>query len=167
MFPTGGYKLSGQENTRDVYVDFTTNQIDTTPKISYDTTFPSVALAGLPITGTVTIQNVGSTLVPGQLITITSLLTPTHQTNTTDPIPPFGFTTSQVLFNKTDILTNTTSPIRIQVAGNTQTKIIRIYPFFFQNTYIQIGEIILGILSFGLLIIAARAWCLSILRPKG
>ncbi len=157
--PAGGYKFSNAHDAKDVYVTFTPEVVQNDAKISVNLNLPSSLLSGFPINGNLVIRNVGDTLVPSQDFVVASdKLTPGKQTITTRPIPPFGYINNQIGFQQTSFLTNITSLITIQVAGETLTKTVVVHSFFWSNKYPIIGGLILAaIFCFTIFILAAKS----------
>jgi transglutaminase-like putative cysteine protease len=162
--PAGGYKLSGQENEKDVRVDFATDTQLPDPKITVTDTAPKQAIGGLPIQANLTISNVGETMIPQQTILVTTNeITPKQQQIVVQAIPPYGSTTVPLAFSSKSFLTKNISTVTIQVGSTTFSKTITIIPFY-ESTNVLIGGGIFGIFSIIICIIAARSRRLSISR---
>ena len=151
--PAGGYKLLDGKNVKDVKVSFSNNLPVTQTDATLITNFPSVAIAGLPIKGEITIQNTGTQrLSPQVLSLVSSTLSPSTQMIHAKSIPPFGSQTWEVGFVPTSFLTKTDAGFTIHfapdsaLAEKTSEQKIKIAPFFL--TPWGMGGIILGILTF-------------------
>jgi transglutaminase-like putative cysteine protease len=164
--PAGGYKFEGQENIKDVFVSFASSGVGTDAQEKVDFTISPSIFSGAPMTGTVSIMNVGSILLPSQEIAISNpLVNPKKQTLNVSPVPPFGTLSVPVSFEKTSLLTNMSVPITIQVGENKVVKTVAIYPFFLQKQFI-IGGTIVVIFCLIISFIATKAGSLSIFRRK-
>ncbi|HSW88373.1 MAG TPA: transglutaminase family protein [Candidatus Saccharimonadales bacterium] len=162
--PAGGYKLEGQENEKDVQVTFATDTTLPDPKLSIVENLPKEAIAGLPMQSTVSIANVGETVIPQQNITVTTDgISPKVQQVTIQSIPPYGHISVPIQFNTASFLTNTQSAVTIQVGSTRLSKTITIVPFYLKKDIILGGGIIV-ISCIILCIIAAGARRLPIFR---
>lgn len=157
--PAGGYKFLDTQDTKDVFVSFNPLAIENDAKISVNLDMPSNILSGFSLNGNLLVKNVGSSLVPQQTFTVSATkFSPSTQTITIPQIPPFGFVSNQISFNQTSFLTNETSLITIQVAGETLTKTVTVHSFFQSEQFIIIGGIILAtIFCITIFIFAAKS----------
>jgi transglutaminase-like putative cysteine protease len=141
----GGYKYAGDENKKDVFVDFSKTDFTYQPQFSLTASLPKSTLAGLPIKGSVDVKNTGNIATPAQVLIVSSTsLTPHEQEVVLDPIPPFGNKVISASFDKQPILTNKTHNLTIQVASQKITEQINIYPFFL--SYWMLGGVVIVIL---------------------
>lgn len=148
--PAGGYKLFNGKNNKDISVNFAKTAPAQTTDASVTASFSQV-IAGLPITGDVTITNTGTAKIPAQTISLISQdLSPEKQILTTKGIPPFGSQTWKVNFNSKPFLTNTKASFTVQfspeskVTDKSYTQTFTILPFFL--TIWGIGGITIGVL---------------------
>jgi transglutaminase-like putative cysteine protease len=158
--PAGGYKFLDSKGTKDVNVHFADslpNQTDA----EVSSNFPEVSIAGLPISGKITIKNTGTAKIKPQTFFVDSeILLPNEQIVITEGIPPFGQQTWNLKFKPTDFLTNTYAPFTIRFAadsdleGKNIEQNIKIAPFFL--TLWGIGGITFGILIIILFVVALR-----------
>ncbi len=164
--PAGGYKLSDKQNTKDVDVVFINEWKNAAQdaELSYD--FPKKAVAGFPINSSLTIRNNGKTMLSSQTAEITaSFLRPLNQTVRFSEIPPFGYVTMPVSFEKTPFLTNKTETITIQTSGKTILQRIEISPIFLTEKVLIGGGIVASITA-GIFFIARRTRRLLFLKSK-
>lgn len=127
----GGYKYAGDENKKDVFVEFSKAEFTYSPKLSISSHLPKDVIAGFAMKGTIEIKNTGNIATPHQVLTVKSeTLTPSQQEVVLDPIPPFGSKTISVGFDKQSLLTNKTHNFTIQVASEKSKQTIKVYPFF-------------------------------------
>lgn len=165
--PAGGYKTLQTGNSKDINVGFT----DTLPGFKADanvsSSFPEVSIAGLPITGNITIRNSGTVRIKPQKFFLNSeTLTPSSQSvNMEKSIPPFGYQTFNVRFDPIFFLTNANNSFKIQF--NTDSDLenkygehnIKTVPF-----YLSLWGI--GVVTFGIFIIIIFIITLKIRRLR-
>ncbi len=164
--PPGGYKFSADETSKDVFVTFGKQLSLQDPQVTWSFDIPPVLFSGFPITGNLTFKNISDRLVPPEIVKVsTPYLLPHTQTIYSQPIPPFTSAVLPVKLQATSFLTNAKEVITIRVAGNTITKTISVYPFFYNKNYL-IGSIISVIFCIGLFIVATRSRRLSFFRRK-
>ncbi len=160
--PAGGYKYTDQAASKDVQVEFTTEPFQPRQSIDTNSTIPELAIAGLPITGSIKVMNTGSTYLSPQILYLSSnTFSPNTQTIATTGIPPFGTAEVQAKFNPTSFLTNTEGEYTIRVAGASNVYQVKSAPFFLTPLG---GGIAVGILAFTILIIAIRSRGLRLFR---
>lgn len=159
--PAGGYKLLDGKNKKDIAVSFTTTAAQETTDARITTTFPKTAIAGFPLTGEVTVQNTGTTMIPSQVLSLTTTgLTPKDQVLATEGIPPFGSQTWKVAFDRTNFFANSQGSFIVQFAPESElrdksfTQGITIAPFFF--TIWGLGVLLLGILGIVLIVVISK-----------
>ncbi|HSA84397.1 MAG TPA: transglutaminase domain-containing protein [Patescibacteria group bacterium] len=159
--PAGGYKPLDGDAEKDIVVRFTTEL----PVIKHDvvltTDFPDVSIAGLPITGKLTMTNTGSQqLLPQTLSIISNSLSPQSQLLESTTIPPYGSQTWEIRFDPLPFLTKADAGFTIQFAADSEfgdktgEKTIHVAPFFL--TLWGVGIITGGILTIIILIIAIK-----------
>ena len=160
--PAGGYKFTDDATSKDVQVEFTTDEPDTKPTFETESTIPDVTIAGLPIEGKIQLRNTGSNYVPPQILYLaTSTFAPSVQTLTTSGVPPFGTLEVPVTFNATNALTNTQGDYTIRIAGTSTVKKLQSKIFFLTPIG---GGITIGILALIILIIAVQSWRVRLSR---
>ncbi|MBI5123707.1 transglutaminase domain-containing protein [Candidatus Roizmanbacteria bacterium] len=159
--PAGGYKFVEGKDIKDVRVSFATSLPIDQKNATFTSSFPKTSIAGLPITGKITLKNTGSKKISPQTLTITSSnLLPVSQSLTSNTVPPFGYQTWDLSFNPTSFLTKTNASFTIQFAAGSELgdkmaqKTLSIAPFYM--TPVGIGGIILGILTITILIAAFK-----------
>ena len=162
--PAGGYKFTDDAVSKDVQVEFTTDDPEVVSRVKTESTVPALAIAGLPISGNITVKNTGSTYFQQQILYVNSkTFLPDDQAIVIKGIPPFGKTVVPVTFQPTSFLTNTTGDYTILVAGNSQVHSITSALFYLTPTG---GGIILGLFAFIILIIAIKSRSLHVSRRK-
>lgn len=160
--PAGGYKLLGQENEKDVTMTFPDNMQLSDPKLAITNTVSQEVIAGIPITGSISVSNAGQTLVPQQKLFVTTTgITPVKQVLALQEILPYGHITVPIKFNAVSFLTNSPSTVTIQVGSTAFSKSIAIMPFYLKKEIIVGGGIIV-IFCIIIYIFAKRSWRLSI-----
>lgn len=159
--PAGGYKLLDSKNVKDIRVSFADNLPITQSDANITSSFPKVAIAGLPIKGQITMKNTGTQeLTPQVLSIISQTLQPENQMLTSNSIPPFGSQTWDVLFDRTSFLTKADAGFTIHFApesilgDKTAQDTFKISPFFL--TPWGIGGLISGILAIIIFIVAFK-----------
>ncbi len=153
--PAGGYKFEKDLNSKDVNVEITPEFTPKAVNLNSTINLSSTQTAGLPIKGTITIQNTsGRAFAANELAVFTDNLTPNSQSLGISTIPPYGSIEIPIEFNKTDFLTKLSDTIRIAVNNQNVYKNIQVVPFFL-NIQFLIGGIIIVSTIFGLSIIIA------------
>ncbi|HYK08370.1 MAG TPA: transglutaminase-like domain-containing protein [Candidatus Eisenbacteria bacterium] len=144
--PAGGYKYAVDGDNKDVSIAVAQGEISAQPAINIQLFVPSTTLSGIPMSGSVTLENTGSVLFPSQPVDIlTTYLTPREQLVLTDNIPPLGKATKYFSFGKTPLLTNHKDTITIALSGKTLKADVSIVPL--TNREIIIGGILLAIFA--------------------
>lgn len=155
--PAGGYKFLDNQNTKDVEVSFSNDFNEETPLVGVEEGFLKEYPSLTTIEGKIIIRNIGKNAVDTSSLEIKSnFLKPLDQQIDVKRIPPFGFASVSVSFNKTPFLTNVDDELRIAIGQRVILKRIKIYPFFF-NKFAIAGGIIFAILAIALSIIAVRS----------
>jgi len=142
--PPGGYKLSENNNQKDVLVelDSTFEKIE-----SFDikADFPNPSFSAIPIKGSVKIINTGNSLIENKEMNInTKFLSSDIKTFTINKILPFSYQKLDVSFEKTPFLTKTKDVITIQIDKKEIHSDVLITPFYF-NKNVILGGIICAI----------------------
>ena len=144
--PAGGYKLLTDKNTKDIDVQIGSNFDQNVTKINASLQIPDTLVAGLPTDGFIKVNNVGQSFIEQQLITaLTDYLTPHQQSFTVKNIPPYGFVTVPISFDRTPVLTNRTDTVKITAGNYSFSKNVRILPFFVNQLFILGGIIFVSI----------------------
>lgn len=131
--PAGGYKYTDQETSKDVRVEFTTNNVlgAATTSIQTESSLPKIAVAGLPIKGNVTVTNTSSNYLPPQIMYLSSnTFAPAAQTIATKGIPPYGRIEIPVAFSPTSMLQSVTGDYTIRLAGTANVQQLKTTPFY-------------------------------------
>lgn len=166
--PAGGYKISGFENTKDVSVYFTTKKTKSNENILFTSSVAQKQLSGLPIRGSLRIDNRGESMIGPQTITIQARrLRPATQKISIGVIPPFGYIESSFSFEKTPFLTNEQDTITILAGQKSIQNKIEISPIFLTRWTILGGVISASIVIFIVSIITKKLWRISFFRRKG
>ena len=159
--PAGGYKFADGKDIKDVRVSFATSLPIDQENATFISDFPQISIAGLPISGKITLKNAGSKKIAPQTLTVISnSLLPANQLLSSNTIPPFGYQTWNLAFKPTSFLTKTTAAFTIQFAAGSELsdkmaqKTLNIAPFYM--TPVGIGGIILGILAITILIVTLK-----------
>jgi len=154
--PAGGYKSDGDKNVKDVTVSFGDLQVDKKARLAINPSFLNPQIAGFPIKAMVKLENSGPAAAPAQTLYVSSKnLTPYEQSAEVAFIPPFGYRTVDLNFDKTSFLTNKETLITMRFGDITKSQILKIAPFFM--TFWGIGGITVGLLTITLLIIAGKS----------
>ncbi|MEK7450876.1 MAG: transglutaminase family protein [Patescibacteria group bacterium] len=149
----GGYKFKGEEKVQDVDVSLGDEFGDIIPTLGLSKNFSEVYMSGVAIGGEVMVANIGNSIVDAQDLTIqTKFLEPQYQKITLARIPPFGFLTVPVSFNKTPFLTNMTDVATITIGGKSISQEIKISPFIINKWSIGGGILIVIIIAITLII---------------
>jgi transglutaminase-like putative cysteine protease len=144
--PAGGYKLLTDKNSKDVSVEIGSTFDQNATKLNVAVQIPDTLVAGLPTDGFIKVTNTGQNLIQQQTITAsTNYLTPNHQNFIVKNIPPFGFVTIPISFNRTPFLTNRTDTVKITAGNYSFDKKIWILPFFVNRLFILGGIIFVSI----------------------
>lgn len=152
----GGYKYAGDENKKDVFVNFSKSEFSYQPQIAISSHVPQKSLAGLPLKGSIDVKNTGNIATTTQMLTVSSdSLTPNEQQTVLAPIPPFGSRKISVSFDRQSILTNKTHSFTIQVASQKLSEKVEIYPFFF--SYWMLGGVLSAIFIITILRLTRRS----------
>jgi hypothetical protein len=145
--PAGGYKLSENDNSKDINVTLGGNY---TPQAQILTISPDFAENYFPWfkpQGIITVRNTGQIISSVQEMTIsTDFLNPRFQKIPIKDIPPFGFIEIPVTFSQPSFLTNKTDRLKIAVNGNIINKEIRISPFILNLWTILGGTVLVSII---------------------
>lgn len=145
--PAGGYKLSTNQNTKDVDVFIGTVFKNDNSNLNAEIIFPDTLLSGLPINGEIKVLNPGKTLIPKQQIEVsTKILEPIKQSVLSKDIPPYGHQILTLAFNKTSFLTKSNDTIKITLNNNVTYKNVIILPFFVNKLFVLGGLLIASII---------------------
>ncbi len=153
--PAGGYKYAEDKNSKDVQVTFADDLPEKTVDFQIATTIPKEVIAGLPISGQVIITNMGSIIIPSQVLGISSkFLLPHDQIMKVPGIPPYGYAQLDVGFRGTPILTNRQAAFTIRFRDKSVDQAAKIAPIFL--TKWGIGGIVIVVLTIILFTIASK-----------
>jgi transglutaminase-like putative cysteine protease len=159
--PAGGYKLTGDENKKDVNVTLS-KTFNENPQFSIFANIADSFLPFLPIDGEVVIKNTGNSMLkPAEVDMQTNYLKLNVQSKVLPAIPPFGSVSIPIKL-RGPVLTKTNDTITIRYLGKTFEKSVKITPFYL-NVWI-LGGIISVIFIIILSIIAGRIRRLSVSR---
>lgn len=153
--PAGGYKLSKSEDSKDVSVGLGN---DFLPKnyLKIKTNLPNDSLSFIPISGEIFVENTGNSKSFSQDLTIESVnLNPKKRTIVLGEIPPYGFVTIPISFDKLPVLTKTTNTIKITSGETVAYHSIAFAPFFINRQSILIGGLFVlltGVISISTII---------------
>lgn len=164
--PAGGYKISRDQKTKDVNIEFG-DSFDSSPStLSTSENFSKNYFSGTNIHGDILIKNVGSEISDSGTVTVnTGFLKPTKQKIYFGKILPFGSISIPVSFARASLLTNKTDTIKIAVNENYIAKEIKISPFVL-NKWTIAGGITLASIIIAITIIIYSARSLPFLRRK-
>jgi transglutaminase-like putative cysteine protease len=155
--PAGGYKISGQQDRKDVYIAASADDSIRNNSLSIFSTNTNTYLSGLPIDSSVTITNKGPKVSnKDKLLITTNELSPQKQSITIGELLPFEKKQINFHFDKQSVLTNKIYTVTMSVAGKEYTETVRVVPFFVENRKL-IGGITVVILAFIIFIIAFKA----------
>lgn len=161
--PAGGYKLSNDGNKKDVYI-WSVDKINVKNFLSLQPVLPEVYTAGLPFQGKVIVKNLGSKKSSVQTLNITSQgLLKNPIKFEVNPLLPYEQKQYYFNLNNTNVLTNNSYQIKIDMADNHAVENIQIKPFFLEK-WKFIGGIISVILALGIFIITLRSGSIHIHR---
>lgn len=164
--PAGGYKSRGDENKKDISVQFTTTFPTEVPKAQLLANFPRTALSGMSLQGSVTVVNAGRTLFPKQQAVVASAdFLPRRQELVIDSIPPFGKKTVDITFKKTSFFTKGLFSFTISLGDTIIQKQVSVTPFLLSQ-FVLIGGVIVALLAVIIFIITTRARRLFIFRRE-
>jgi transglutaminase-like putative cysteine protease len=162
--PAGGYKYDGDENKKDIRVSFAKSFPTADALLQVQPQFPSNQLSALPISGSVTVQNVSSRMSKPSSILVTSQnLQPLQQSLSLPAIPPYGIHTAQVSFKKTPFLSNDVYSFTIKLGQTIIKRSVAVTPYSFTKAQL-IGGIGIVVLTICILIIATKARSVRIFR---
>lgn len=164
--PAGGYKLAGDENVKDVEVEFAESLAQNQGTFDIVLNMPETVLSGLPIKGQVILKNKNQALLSPQFATVEiPALSRQKKYLTFSKIPPYGSTALAFAFEKTSFLTNKNATVKIRVGNEELVKTIKITPLIFSKQ-ILLGGVLVAVIIAILSIIATRAWRLPFFRQK-
>lgn len=165
--PAGGYKLATNQNTKDVFVEFSTISENYKSDLEISSNIPNKALSAFPIQGYIIVKNKGQVISQLQLLTVESDgLSPKSIKTALKSIPPSGYLRIPLYFDKTPFLTKRSVTIKITVGKNSLWQKVQISPFFITEREVVIGGVLIVVVAF-VLFIARKSWRLPFFRPKG
>ena len=164
--PAGGYKISSDQKTKDINIEFGGSFIPASPTLSISENFSNNYFSGANVGGKILIKNVGSVISDSQAVIVTTdFLKPKSQKIYFGKIPPFGSISIPVSFNRPSILTNRETKIKIALNENYIAKRIKISPFVLNKWTIG-GGILFVSFIIGLSIIAYKTRNLPLFKRK-
>ncbi len=164
--PAGGYKISENQKTRDINVEFGDSFDSPSQSLSISEDFAKSYFSGFSINGNILIKNVGNVISDSHIVTLsTDFLKPQSQKIYFAKIPPFGSISIPVSFKSPTLLTNRQTNIKIAINENYIAKEIRISPFTL-NKWTVGGGIALAIIIITITIIIYKTRNLSFFRRK-
>lgn len=164
--PAGGYKISDNQKTRDINVEFGDKFDPQSQTLLLSENFSKSYFSGSNIQGNILIKNVGNVISDPQAITIvTNFLKPTKQKIYFGEVPPYGSLIIPVSFKKPSLLTNKNDTVKIAINENYILKNIKISPFILNKWTIG-GGILFVSSIIGLSIIAYKSRNLPFFRRK-
>lgn len=162
--PAGGYKLTGKEDKKDVFIWATEEDFEKNSDLSIDSTLKQSFIAGFPIEGKITVVNKGPTISELDYLYIKSAtLNPADQKIKIDSLLPFEKREITFYFEKQPVLTNKTDTVTMLIDGKNYVKKIKITPIYYEKWKL-IGGILFVIFSITILIIARKTRRLHLLR---
>ncbi|MBI3070037.1 MAG: transglutaminase family protein [Candidatus Levybacteria bacterium] len=164
--PAGGYKLPGDENLKDVEVEFGESLPQSRNNFDLALNMSDTVLSGFPIKGQVILRNKSQILLPSLTASV-GIPALYSQKNylTFQKIPPYGSAVLAFSFEKTPFLTNKNATVTIRVADEELVKTIKISPFILSKQ-IVLGGVAVALIIAILSIIAVRARRLPFFRQK-
>lgn len=122
--PAGGYKFG--QNSKNINVGFSSkNEFNIKNSLEIYDSFPKFSLSGIPISGFITIKNIGNSFIDSNKITITNLTTDQIKEYEVKNLPPYGSESFVVTF-ETSLLSNSNHEIRIQLDNRKKTANVRV-----------------------------------------
>jgi transglutaminase-like putative cysteine protease len=147
--PAGSYKYVGQDS-RDVKVEFATEDFQGKPQIDVAIDVADTVLSGWPTKAKIQVQNLGNAVAPSNQLTVKSNTITILQTQVqTGPIPAFGTGEFEMDLRTKSLLDNYDDEIVVEIAGQKFTKTIHVRPILaFQN--FPVGLVLLGLVLGGI-----------------
>lgn len=164
--PAGGYKKRGEEESKDIHVEFGQPEQIPSQSVTVSLLYPTEELTILPVNGVVRVQNTGRGISSQQMMQITSqTLTPNITEIRVPPIPPYGYRDFPVRFQASSFLTNSQDAFKIQIDGKTyEHRVSRV--LFKLPDWKILGGIVLGVSCIIISVIAYKSGRLPFLRRK-
>ena len=142
--PAGSYKYLGQ-NTRDVKVDFASEDFLGKPQIDVIFDVPNTIMSGWPIKLKVKVRNQGNAVqISSPLAIKTNTLSVLNPSLDTGPIPAFGEGEFTIDLRTKSLLDNYDDELIVEVAGQKFTKQVSIRPILIFQSF-PLGLILLGL----------------------
>lgn len=128
--PAGAYKID-EKDSKDVEVTPIQEFTPQTPKVDVKFMFPSEILAGLQTTGKVVVKNNGpQALYNSDLVLFSPSVSLTKSSFLIDTLPPYGETSLEIRFIKTNLILNSQGSLTAQIAGQSFQTNFKIKPFY-------------------------------------
>lgn len=164
--PAGGYKITDDPSTKDINIEFGNEFESHAQTFSFSQDFSDNYFSGSRIQGKIIIQNIGGIIsAPAELVVTADFLKPRIQKIHFGKIPPFGYLTIPVNFERPSFLTNKTDTIRISINENVISKEIKISPFILNKWTIG-GGILFVSIAISIFIIIYKSRHLSFFKRK-
>ncbi|MBF8249594.1 MAG: transglutaminase protein [Candidatus Levybacteria bacterium] len=165
--PAGGYKISENNNSKDINVSFGDEFAPQTQTLTLSSDLNPGYFSGTKVQGNILINNAGHIMSsPQEIVISTDLLQPLSQKIIVGSIPPFGFIKIPIGFKQTSFLTNKTDAVRIAINENYVTYKIRITPFIL-NLWTILGGFAFVSIIIGLSFAIYKVRHLSFSKQKG
>ena len=165
--PAGGYKVSENDNSKDINVEFGEEFAPKIQTLTLGSDFKPSYFSGARVKGNVLISNTGYVMSSPQEVTInTDFLLPLSQKISVGPIPPFGYVKIPVSFQKPSLLTNKSDVIKIAINESYITKEIKISPFVL-NIWTILGGFTIVSIAIGISFVIYGIRHLPFSRQKG
>ncbi len=163
--PAGGYKLPKTPEGKDVIVTLTDKSEEITPEVSFSTKISQKTFAGIPLFGTILVQNPKGILYPRNSIIIeNSELSSRPIPYPLPAIPPYGHIQIPLFLGRSSFLTNTISASTIRIGNHKQEQTIAIVPL--TKLGLLKGGLLFAGITIILLIIAQRTGRIPFFKQK-
>lgn len=154
--PAGGYKVAGDEYKKDVHIAFANEIIMKESDLQIEPMMADTFIAGLPISGKVTVVNKGPKVSRNTQLHITAdSLTPRDQVAQLSELLPYERREIGFDFDKQSFLTNNTHTITMKLAGKEEIKKVRVMPLFVKE-WRTIGGIFIVVFTVIILVITIK-----------
>ena len=159
--PAGAYKTAASQE-KSIAVDFG-RPLKPQPKLFLDIKLPQQAIAGVDLTGSIVVANVGNAALYDQVVTLTSQhFTPEKNQWLVASLPPFAKITIPISLPATGFAQSFSDQVSVKVDGTSQTHQIDLVPafsFIFRNPKFLFG--LAGLFSAILALIGLKRFVLK------
>lgn len=128
-YPAGFYK-DQKGSSKDVLVSFGETELETNPSVTSRIEFPKVVSAGISTSGTVVVQNTGSSTIPSLAISVQSSPGGVNLNTEYTDIPPFGTKTIPITLLIDNWFVNGQGRIVVTANSATETQSFQIQPLY-------------------------------------